>query len=152
MRIDPFAPRLLIDYDYFCNRFGPLPFSDFVALWHAADALMQAALEFGYGPHEVPELLITAKDARMEFIRSAVEGIRQDVGRMRPRRARIRRWRSFKPARRSCLADGRMKRGDAERRTRYTRSFNASAVLQERITRLRDAFTVLQAIAFLNSL
>jgi len=39
---DPFAPQLLIDYSYFCNRFGPLPFGDFVAMWRAADALMQA--------------------------------------------------------------------------------------------------------------
>jgi len=101
VHVDPFAPRVLIDYGYFCDRFGPLPFSDFVALWHAADALMQAAIDSGYEPHEVSDLLITAKNPRMEFIRSAVECIRQDVGRMRPRHGRIRRWRSVKPARRA---------------------------------------------------
>lgn len=58
--VDPFASQLLIDYAYFCDRFGPLPFGDFVALWHAADALMEAATDAGYQPPEVPDLLITA--------------------------------------------------------------------------------------------
>lgn len=60
MKVDPFTPQLLIDYTYFCDRFGPLPFGDFVAMWHAADALMEAATGAGYEPHEVPDLLITA--------------------------------------------------------------------------------------------
>lgn len=101
MHVAPFAPRLLIDYGYFCDRFGPLSFSDFVALWHAADALMQTAIESGYEPHEVPDLLIMSKNPRMEFIRSAVECIRPNVARIRPRRERIPRWRSFKQPRRA---------------------------------------------------
>lgn len=55
MKVDPFAPQLLIDYTYFCDRFGPLPFGDFVALWRAPDALMKAAIGAGYGPHERAE-------------------------------------------------------------------------------------------------
>lgn len=78
VKVDPFAPQLLIDYTYFCDRFGPLPFGDFVAMWHAADALMQAAADVGYEPHEVPDLLITADNPRMAFIRATVACIRSD--------------------------------------------------------------------------
>lgn len=60
VQVDPFAPQLLIDYTYFCDRFGPLSFGDFVAMWHAADALMEAATSAGYERHEVPDLLIGA--------------------------------------------------------------------------------------------
>jgi hypothetical protein len=95
VKVDPFAPRLLIDYTYFCDRFGPLPFGDFVAMWHAADALMQAAADAGYEPHEVPDLLITADNPRMAFIRATVACIRPNIGRMRPRGAAMRRWRAM---------------------------------------------------------
>jgi hypothetical protein len=77
-----------------------LPFGDFVALWHAADALMESAIEVGYDPLEVPELLIATDKSRMAFIRAMVECIRPGIGRRRSRGERIRRWRSFKPARR----------------------------------------------------
>jgi hypothetical protein len=72
VKVDPFAPQLLIDYTYFCDRFGPLPFGNFVTMWHAADALMEAAIHAGYEPHEVPDLLITADNPRMAFIRATV--------------------------------------------------------------------------------
>lgn len=58
MKIDPFATQLLIDYDYLCGMFGPMPFGDFIALWHAADVLMQSAIEEGFEPHEVPDLIV----------------------------------------------------------------------------------------------
>ena len=101
MKVDPFAPQLLIDYTYFCDRFGPLPFGDFVAMWHAADALMEAATSAGYEPHEVPDLLITADNPRMAFIRATVECIRPKIGRMLPRGERVRRWRTMARARRA---------------------------------------------------
>ena len=95
VKVDPFAPQLLIDYTYFCDRFGPLPFGDFVAMWHAADALMEAATSAGYEPHEVPDLLITADNPRMAFIRATVACIRPNIGRMLPRGERVRRWRTM---------------------------------------------------------
>lgn len=58
MKIEPFAPKLLIDYGYFCRMFGPLAFAEFVPLWHAADALTQAAIEGGFEPHDVPDLAV----------------------------------------------------------------------------------------------
>jgi hypothetical protein len=69
MNVDPFAPQLLIDYDHFCRRFGHLDFGEFMALWHAADALMTAGLELGYEPHEVPDLLLTTTSPHISFIR-----------------------------------------------------------------------------------
>ena len=95
VKVDPFAPQLLIDYSYFCDRFGPLPFGDFVAMWHAADALMHAAADVGYEPHEVPDLLITADNPRRAFIRATVACIRPNIGRMLPRSARVRRRRTI---------------------------------------------------------
>jgi hypothetical protein len=95
VKVDPFAPQLLIDYTCFCDRFGPLPFGDFVAMWHAADALMEAAAGAGFEPHEVPDLLITADNPRMAFIRATVACIRPNIGRMLPRGERVRRWRTM---------------------------------------------------------
>lgn len=95
MKVDPFAPQLLIDYTYFCDCFGPLPFGDFVAMWHTADALMAAATSAGYEPHEVPEMLITADNLRMAFIRATVACIRPNIRRMLPRGERVRRWRTM---------------------------------------------------------
>jgi hypothetical protein len=43
------------------ERFGFLDFNDFVILWHAADALMQTALENGFEPEDVPDLLLAAE-------------------------------------------------------------------------------------------
>lgn len=45
VKIDPLAPRLIIDYVYFCGMFGPLDFAEFIALWHAADVVAQSAIE-----------------------------------------------------------------------------------------------------------
>lgn len=95
VKVDPFAPQLLIDFTYFCDRFGPLPFGDFVAMWHAADALMEAATGVGYEPHEEPDLLITADNPRMAFIRATVAYIRPKIGRMLPRRELVRRWQTM---------------------------------------------------------
>jgi hypothetical protein len=36
----PLAPRLIIDYIYFRCRVGPLPFGEFIALWHAVDVVL----------------------------------------------------------------------------------------------------------------
>lgn len=103
VKVDPFAPQLLLDYTYFCDRFGPLPFGDFIAVWHAADALMQAAADVGYEPHEVPDLLITADNPRMAFIRATVACIRPNIGRML-RGERVRRWRTMARVRRGKRA------------------------------------------------
>jgi hypothetical protein len=95
VNVDPFAPQLLIDYDHFCRRFGHLDFGEFIALWHAADALMTAGLELGYEPHEVPGLVITADHPRMAFIRAAVDCIRPNVSRMLPRAPGVQRWQTM---------------------------------------------------------
>ena len=100
VKVDPFAPQLLIDYTYFCDRIGPLPFGDFVAMWHAADALMEAAVGVGFEPHEVPDLLITADNPRMAFIRATVACIRPNIGRMLRRGKRVPRWRTMARGRR----------------------------------------------------
>jgi hypothetical protein len=101
VKVDPFAPQLLIDYSYLCDRFGPLPFGDFVAMWHAADALMEAATSSGFEPHEVPDLLVTADNPRMAFIRATVACIRPNIGRMMPRGERVQRSRRVGHGRRS---------------------------------------------------
>lgn len=100
MKVDPFAPQLLIDYTYFCDRFGPLPFGDFVAMWHAADALMEAATSAGFEPYEVPHLLITTDNPRTANIGAAFACMRPNVGRMLPRRETVRRWRAIARVRR----------------------------------------------------
>lgn len=69
MNVDPFAPQLLIDYDHFCRRFGHLDFGEFMALWHAADVLMEAGLQLGYHPLQVPDLLLTTTSPHITFIR-----------------------------------------------------------------------------------
>lgn len=104
MKVDSFAPQLLIDYTYFCDRFSPLPFGDFVAMWHAADALMQAAADAGFEPHEVPSLIITADNPRMAFIRATIACVRPNIGRMLPRHERLRRWRAIGRRRRGKCA------------------------------------------------
>jgi hypothetical protein len=73
MNVDPFTPQLLIDYDHFCRRFGHLDFGEFMALWYAADALMEAGLQLGYQPHEVPDLLLTTTSPHITFIRESRE-------------------------------------------------------------------------------
>jgi hypothetical protein len=69
-------------------------------MWHAADALMEAAASAGFEPHEVPDLLITADNPRMAFIRATVASIRPNIGRMLPRGERGRRWRTIARGRR----------------------------------------------------
>jgi hypothetical protein len=34
-----------------------LAFGEFVVLWHAADVVMQSAIDDGFDPHEVPDLI-----------------------------------------------------------------------------------------------
>jgi hypothetical protein len=57
VKVDPLVPQLLIDYGYFCSRFGYLAFGEFVVLWHAADVVMQSAIDDGFEPYEVPDLI-----------------------------------------------------------------------------------------------
>ena len=95
MKVDPFAPQLLIDYTYFCDRFGPLPFGDFVAMWHTADALLEAAADAGFEPHTVPDLLTKAHNPRIGLIRAMVACIRPNIARMLPRGECGRRWRTI---------------------------------------------------------
>ena len=56
---------------------------------------VEAATSAGYEPHEVPDLLITADNPRMAFIRATVACIRPNIGRMLPRGERVRRWRTM---------------------------------------------------------
>lgn len=58
VKTDPKANHLLLDYVAMTERFGFLDFSEFVILWHAADAMMEAGLEAGFEPQDMPELLI----------------------------------------------------------------------------------------------
>jgi hypothetical protein len=57
MKVDPQANHILIDYHAMTAKFGPLDFAEFVVLWHAADAFMTTALNAGFDPEDVPELL-----------------------------------------------------------------------------------------------
>lgn len=58
MKIDPKANHLLLDYVAMTEKFGLLDFGQFVALWHAADALMESGLQAGFEPQDIPELLV----------------------------------------------------------------------------------------------
>lgn len=40
MKTDPLAPRLLIAYVDYCERFGPVDFARFILQWHAIDAVL----------------------------------------------------------------------------------------------------------------
>jgi hypothetical protein len=53
MRIDPFAPALIIDYDLFCRAHGPTDFATFIARWYAVTALIEAAEAEGRDPFEL---------------------------------------------------------------------------------------------------
>jgi hypothetical protein len=57
--INPDVPRVLIDYEHACQRFGPLDFADFIVLWYAADDLMQAGIRAGLAPDDVSDLLLS---------------------------------------------------------------------------------------------
>jgi hypothetical protein len=74
VKIDPFAPQILIDYAHFCDEFGLLSFAEFIALWHAADALMQTAVAAGFEPNDVTDLLLTT-DGRASCADDATESI-----------------------------------------------------------------------------
>lgn len=50
MKVDPFAPKLLIDYDLFCRRHGLTDFGDYIARWYTVQALIEAAEESGEDP------------------------------------------------------------------------------------------------------
>lgn len=58
MKVDPLAPQLLLDYDYFCSSVGPLPFGEFIALWHAADVVAQSMIAEGFEPDELPGFIV----------------------------------------------------------------------------------------------
>jgi hypothetical protein len=57
MRIDPNTNHILLDYVAMTEKFGPLDFGEFVAVWHAATAFMDTALSAGFAPEDVPDLL-----------------------------------------------------------------------------------------------
>jgi hypothetical protein len=56
--MDPKTNHLLLDYVAMTEKFGFLDFGEFVTLWHAADVLMEAGLQAGFEPQDVPELLV----------------------------------------------------------------------------------------------
>lgn len=59
MKIDPFAPQLLIDYGEFCRQHGHIDFGEFMAVWYAVTAVIEAAEEEGRDPFE-----LTPEDVR----------------------------------------------------------------------------------------
>jgi len=62
VKTDPKANHLLLDYVAMTERFGFLDFGEFIALWHAADALMEAGLEAGFEPQDIPEMLLLVEE------------------------------------------------------------------------------------------
>ena len=42
VKVDPFAPQLLIDYDLYCRSHGYVHFGTFMAHWYAITALIEA--------------------------------------------------------------------------------------------------------------
>jgi hypothetical protein len=67
MKIDPFAPQLLIDYDLFCRKHGYYPFGDYMARWYAVQALIEAAEAEGLNP-----FLVTIEDINHVLLRKTV--------------------------------------------------------------------------------
>jgi hypothetical protein len=53
VKVDPFAPQLLIDYDLFCRKHGHTDFGDYMARWYAATALIEAAEAAGEDPFAI---------------------------------------------------------------------------------------------------
>lgn len=49
--------RILMQYAYFCRRFGELPFCEFVALWHEVEQLLKEGTAAGLAPAEIAALL-----------------------------------------------------------------------------------------------
>jgi hypothetical protein len=62
VKTDPKANHLLRDHVAMTEKFGFLDFGEFVALWHAADALMEAGLQVGFEPQEIPEMLVAVEE------------------------------------------------------------------------------------------
>jgi hypothetical protein len=62
VKIDPNANHLLLDYVAMTERLGFLDFGEFVALWHAADAMMEAGLQAGFEPQDIPELFVALEE------------------------------------------------------------------------------------------
>lgn len=62
MKVDPDAPQLIIDYVYFCRRFGPLDFGEFIALWHAA-VVLQSEMDELCSPPGVVDLIVGDAEA-----------------------------------------------------------------------------------------
>lgn len=54
MKVDPFAPQLIIDYDLYCRApHGPADFGTYMAHWYAVTALIEAAEAEGDDPFEL---------------------------------------------------------------------------------------------------
>jgi hypothetical protein len=53
MKVDPFAPQLLIDYDLYCRRNGYIDFGTYMARWYAVTALIEAAEAEGESPFDL---------------------------------------------------------------------------------------------------
>ena len=50
MKVDPFAPQLLIEYDLYCRRHGYIDFGVYMAHWYTVQALIEAAEASGEDP------------------------------------------------------------------------------------------------------
>lgn len=50
MNIIGLVPQLLIDYDDFCRRSGPVDFGIYMERWYAVTALIEAAEKQGRSP------------------------------------------------------------------------------------------------------
>jgi hypothetical protein len=53
MKVDPYAPQLVIDYDLFCRKHGYMDFGDYMARWYAMTALIEAAEADGHDPFSI---------------------------------------------------------------------------------------------------
>ena len=67
MKVDPFAPQLIVDYDLFCRKHGIIPFGEYMARWYVVQALIESAEAEGLDP-----FLITVDDVDSVFPRDSV--------------------------------------------------------------------------------
>lgn len=53
VKIDPFAPALLVDYDLCCRTHGYVDFGEYMAHWYTVSALVEATEAEGRDPFEL---------------------------------------------------------------------------------------------------
>jgi hypothetical protein len=71
MKTDPLAPRLLIAYVDYCERFGPVDYDRFILQWHAVDAVLSART--------------SSSSSFTRLLHRAVQATTPHIGKKRPR-------------------------------------------------------------------